>query len=595
MAVSRSQLNTYVVPLDDESVARARTAREAFFRDPDAFSQSDTAPRPEILHSWRRSLESGVDFRTMELPSIDVRGRAERLMRAAEPVMERLQEQLEGSDAWAMLLDRDCIQLTPAIGGNGVIPITRERGSRVGAHFRESVVGTNGAGMSVERLEPFAVVGSEHFRDSELNLVSVGAPLRDALNRVVGVLSLNCRLENANQLLMPFARDAAWAIRERLIDDAYGVERDLFAHFTHQSRRPSQAVIAVGANVFVANAAARQLIMHGLNADAVAARVLEEVADGNESEFTLDLQNGTITVRCRPIGLRDGSMAAMASLSRGAVERDSAADLGAPRASAGKPTDAALASLHRARASGLPAIVVGERGAGKATLALAAMPEGWISFDARAAVEDPSAWVAGVRTASSSSPAILLRHLDELPIELHSRLRDILREGSAWSVATDSSAVSVGAPSVLDDHFVVIVERTALRERREELAEIVARILADLNPGSRQLRCSPEVLAVFARHRWSGNLPQLRRVLATSAMNATGAEVTIDNVPVSALAEAGARDLSKLERLERELVLTGLREAAWNREDAAKALGISRATMYRKLKQFGITVPSSRS
>ena len=595
MADSRSQLNTYVIPLDDESVSRARIARELFLRDPDAFSQDQTALRPEILHSWRRSLDSGVDFRTMELPSMDVRGRAERLMRGADPIIARLHEQLEGSDAWAMLLDRDCIQLSPAIGGYGVVPVTLERGSRVGALFGESAVGTNGAGLSVERLEPFAVVGPEHFRDSELNLVSVGAPLRDALNRVVGVLSLNCRLDNANQLLMPFARDAAWAIRERLIDDAYGVERDLFAHFTHQSRRPSQAVIAVGANVFVANAAARQLIMHGLNADAVAARVLEEVAHGKDSEFSLDLEDGPITVRCRPVGLRDGSMAAMASLSRGAYTGHSPTALGGLRARAEKPADAVLASLHRARVSGIPAIVVGERGAGKTTLALAAMPAGWVSFDARAADADPDSWLAAVEAACTSSPAVLLRHLDELPIELRGRLRDILHAGSAWSVATAASAVVVDTPSVLDDHFLVIAERTALRERREELADIVARILADLTPGNRQLRCSPEVLAVFARHRWPGNIPQLRRVLATSAMNATAAEVTIDNVPVSALAEAGTRELSKLERLERELVLTGLRDAAWNREDAAKALGISRATMYRKLKQFGITVPSSRS
>ncbi|KDA05461.1 hypothetical protein DC31_16035 [Microbacterium sp. CH12i] len=594
MTFPRGNLNTYALALDEESVLRSRAARDEFFNDPDAFEQDGAEIRPEILHSWRRSLDSGVDFRTMALPSIDVGGRAERLLRAASPIMQRLHEQLEGSDAWAMLLDRDCIQLSPAIGGDGVVPTTLERGSRPGALFRESVVGTNGAGTCVERLEPFAVVGPEHFRDSEVNLVSVGAPLRDALNRVVGVLSLNCHIDKANQLLMPFARDAAWAIRERLIDDAYGVERDLFAHFTQQSRRPSQAVIAVGANVFVANAAARQLIMHGLNSDAVAARVLDEVAGGQEREFTIDLEDGPITVRCRPVGLRDGSMAAMASLSRSATVGDSSEDV-THRGRAGFPTDAAAASLRRARANGLPALVVGERGSGKATLALGAMPEGWVAFDARSVGTDPELWIDSVRMACESAPAVLLRHLDELPSGLRTRLRDSIDSGKAWCVATAASAVPLDAPSALDDLFLVITERTALRERREELSRIVARVLADISPAHSLLRCSAEVLAVLSRHRWPGNITQLRRVLATSAMSAVGGEITIDSVPVSALAEAGSRDLTKLERLERELVLTGLRDASWNREEAAKALGISRATMYRKIKQFGISVPSSRS
>ncbi|MBK5238429.1 MAG: hypothetical protein JJE28_04880, partial [Actinomycetales bacterium] len=184
--------------------------------------------------------------------------RSSRLVQAAEPVMARLCEQLDGSAVWGMLLDKDCLQLGESVGSKTFTEINASRGSRPGAVFSEHLVGTNGAAMSVELLKSSIVIGPEHFRDSEQNLVSVGAPVRDSMNRLVGVLSLNAYYAAASSLLEPFARDIAWAIRERLGEEAERGEREIFALFTRLSQRPSQPVLAMSEKIFIANRAAYQ-------------------------------------------------------------------------------------------------------------------------------------------------------------------------------------------------------------------------------------------------------------------------------------------------------------------------------------------------
>jgi transcriptional regulator of acetoin/glycerol metabolism len=96
---------------------------------------------------------------------------------------------------------------------------------------------------------------------------------------------------------------------------------------------------------------------------------------------------------------------------------------------------------------------------------------------------------------------------------------------------------------------------------------------------------------MLAGGEWRGNLRELRQVLATALVRSRSGHITVDDLPDD-LATAGQRRLTKLERLERHALLTALRDAAWDREAAAHDLGISRATVYRKLKRFGIQAPA---
>lgn len=578
----------YAAIFHEEYVQKLVGAREAFFGDHGWDSTLRHGLRSEILHSWRRSTASGVDVLAENLPLTSTAGRSSRLLRAAEPVMARLGDQLEGSYAWGMLLDKDCAQLARAVGDSNVVAENERRGSRQGAIFSEDLVGTNGAGIAAERLEPFLVVGAEHYRDSERNLVSVGAPVRDALNRLVGVVSLNCRLSVANHLLVPFARDVAWAIRERLTEEAFGDEREVFALFTQHSRRPSQAVIAVSDGVFVANAAARQLLQHGGQIEVVTSAALDAVVAGRDRDIDLVLADGRFNLRCRAVALRGGRYGVVASLSR--VGQPAVIDKTVTSSEAHVED-----RIRIARTAGLPVLIVGERSSGKSELIRATLRGATCAeFDGRDSSASPTVWLAALRAAlGDAAVPVVLKHLDALSPDLRDQVGKAVRGSLTWCVSTSVPEHSAAATDLLDA-FPVVVDCLPLRERREELPLLVERALRELGVGGRATRCSAEALAVLGRHAWRGNFGQLRRALATAAVNARGGEIGLEHFAADVLAESGGRELSRIERIERELLFESLKGSSWNREDAARALGISRATIYRKIKQFGITVPSSR-
>ncbi|HEX8496482.1 MAG TPA: helix-turn-helix domain-containing protein, partial [Actinomycetales bacterium] len=98
----------------------------------------------------------------------------------------------------------------------------------------------------------------------------------------------------------------------------------------------------------------------------------------------------------------------------------------------------------------------------------------------------------------------------------------------------------------------------------------------------------PRAARALAGYGWPGNVAQLRRVVREAAVRA-------DVVDVHHLApevlDGGSRPLSRLERLERDEIVRCLTEPGTTVTRAAEELGIGRATLYRKIAQYKITVP----
>lgn len=561
-----------------EKAARASVARarEAFLAGVDAEGAPGSVS-PEILSSWARSRDLGVDPTRAEVPTDEPAAhRSRRLVEAAAPVMHVMADQCRDSDAWGMLLDRDCVQVSPIVGDRRHVQEGEERGGGVGAMFQEARVGTNGAGLSIERLESFLVVGEEHFRASEHGLASVGVPLRDPFGRRAGVLLLCQRISSANHLIVPYAENLARAVDERLAMAVGGDERALFDAFARHSRRPSLPVVGVSEQVFVANTAAQQLLSGTSNGDVLRDAVHEVSHAGRSRLITVTLGEDRYRVHCRVVECGDGRYGAIASLTK-VVE---------PAVQAIAGHRATSDPLARAIDLGLPVLLVGERGTGRARrvrdrIAVA-------EVDGASAAADPRAWQRRLESALAEGP-VLIRHLDAVPADELPRMLECIRGSSHWTAATASTH-----RAVFDEVFPVTVTVPPLRERTAEIGDLVRSILSDL--GSGDMRCASDALAVLARHAWPGNIAQLRRVLAASAVRVIGTAITLKDLP-NDIAESGRRagdNDGLLARTERELVFDALRAANWSRDTAAAALGISRATMYRRIRQFGFQIPSSR-
>jgi DNA-binding NtrC family response regulator len=136
---------------------------------------------------------------------------------------------------------------------------------------------------------------------------------------------------------------------------------------------------------------------------------------------------------------------------------------------------------------------------------------------------------------------------------------------------------------------VVTIVLPALRERREDIAELVAHFLATRKIGLRHLRIEADALAALERYAWPGNVRELANVLERAQILAEGDTITLDDLPENLLAvipQATGAEPGHLRSVEQRHVLEVLRQCNGNKVHAARALGISRRALYRLLNKF---------
>lgn len=143
---------------------------------------------------------------------------------------------------------------------------------------------------------------------------------------------------------------------------------------------------------------------------------------------------------------------------------------------------------------------------------------------------------------------------------------------------------------------VVTIWVPPLRERTEDIPELVNYFLARY---SRQFNkhvqgISREALDLLKKYHWPGNVRELQNVCERAVVMATGTVITPEDIPFplkaagQGLAPAPAKGMSLKEillEMEKQVILNALKENNWNRTVTAQQLGISRRTLYDKIKQ----------
>lgn len=142
-----------------------------------------------------------------------------------------------------------------------------------------------------------------------------------------------------------------------------------------------------------------------------------------------------------------------------------------------------------------------------------------------------------------------------------------------------------------------------LRERQEDLEPFCTYFLALANAElDKELAgFDTEVMEIFRRYSWPGNLRELRNIIRRAALLSPGSSIQKAALPDEIIqeqkpiqGESDQRDelptdlKSMAERTEMEMIIQTLQKANYNKSKAAKMLGIDRKTLYNKMKQFGI-------
>ncbi|GAA1917617.1 hypothetical protein GCM10009737_18840 [Nocardioides lentus] len=244
-------------------------------------------------------------------------------------------------------------------------------------------------------------------------------------------------------------------------------------------------------------------------------------------------------------------------------------------------------------------LAVGEPGVGRATLLAQAerqlFPRGRILAASAPAPADAEAWL-DLWSPELAKPhtSIVVCGVDTLPVWAAERLRDLVlaARATARSDGRPGVALSMTAerfedvPAPLTGLVETLLELPPLRERAGDVLPL-ARHHA-LRARGREVAFSPAAERALADHGWPGNVTELVAAVRTAATRTD--LVDVRHLPTSVLTPSGPR-LSRIESFERDELVRVLSRAGTSMQEAADELGMSRATVYRKVSRYGIRLP----
>ena len=549
---------------------------------------SELGLRSEIHLSWRRSRQALAPMDRMDVPYVELDDDDHRLLRALEPVLARFAEHLTDTRFSLVLADQDGRVVHTWAGEDKVRRHLSSLSIDSGFLLSEGCAGTNGIGTVLEEGRPVLVIGDEHYSEPLRQLTCAGTPIRNPITRrLAGVLDLACPRGEWSKLGSPALAQLRHDLEEQLAAKASLTQRLLFERFTARCRETSAPVVGVSDRYMITNAAATDLL-----SAADQGVIWTALSRGGEAGGVqrITLSNGCI-IDAKSQVIRLGG-----SIGGHLIELASRAHDNQPRRRRRRvPTtvESTLDDIVRANPQRL--LILGEPGVGKRTAAQQLHqringnnPIVMVSCEL-SRVADGQRWLGELAAhLQQTEDTVVLRHLDLLTEPVAKTVVALLERSKAGpriiATASHDFADNSWNGALREVLGELTLSLPPLRDRRPELGTLAAATLRDIDPA---LHVSGRALAALHNYDWPGNFAQLRGVMAQSAKTAGGQVIGLEHLPRE-IADTlrGPQALSRIEELEREAIITALREQRGNKVRAAKALGMSRSTFYRRLRQL---------
>ena len=602
---------------------------------------------PQLQASWQRSQRFGLqpDVRAPGAPHASAQQLARALehrrafVAQARPVMEFVFEQIRDSENLVILADAQGM-LLEALGE----PVFADKAARValrpGAIWHEQWRGTNAIGTALADGHAVVVHGAEHFLERNAFLTCAAAPIVDPAGRLLGVLDISGDHRSYHRHTLGLVRSATRMIEHQLFEARHGSELRLHLHARAEGLGTvAEGLLALSEDGWIVGANTAALELLRLPRSAIGALPLEQalglelrtlLAQGRAPRSVQLADGRTLWLRLEP-GRSGLTLPAGAALRPAAAARDALAALDSG--------DAALqGQIERARRvidKPIALLLQGESGVGKELFArachdssarhgkpfvalnCAALPEGLI--EAELFGYRPGAFTGAARDGApgrlreAQGGTLFLDEIGDMPLALQARLLRVLQErqvqplGGGAAVPVDFALIcathrplrqEVEAGRFREDLYYRVnglaLRLPPLRER-SDLAALVERLLSELAPG-RGLALAEGLLQDFRRYRWPGNVRQLANALRTACALLGDEETLITHaqLPEDLLDELRAstplaartvqdEDADLRVQAQRSIERV-LQDCQGNVTEAARRLGISRNTLYRKLR-----------
>jgi DNA-binding NtrC family response regulator len=214
---------------------------------------------------------------------------------------------------------------------------------------------------------------------------------------------------------------------------------------------------------------------------------------------------------------------------------------------------------------------------------------------------------------------LFLDEVGELPLDLQAKLLralesgEIKRVGASRPLHVDVRIVAATNRDLLaaaregrfrEDLYyrlcVVPLHLPPLRSRRADIPALAEHFVRLFQPRGQSIRFTPDALERLKLHQWPGNIRELRNVVHRALLLRKGPMIDVDDLSYDTERSAESSEPTgehtpgmtletMLERAERRIVEAALRKYGNNRERVARELGVARSTLFKRLKDWGLT------
>ncbi len=597
-----------------------------------------------VARSWHRSLAVGLkpdgcgepvdNLSHLELQRM--RELNHDLVQHSQPVMEYLLDLVSNTQSMVILSDRQGV-LMHTMGDIDFLTKAERVALTSGASWNEHYRGTNAIGTALAEAADVEIHGEEHFLERNGFLTCAAAPIMSATGQLLGVLDISGDQRSRHPHTLGLVSTAARMIENSLVQAAGRDQVLLMIHSQVQGIGSiAQGLLSFSEDGWLIGANRRGLELMGLSIGAIGAHQWDQLFACSWSRLLQRRAGAEPAFRLRGQGGRE--LWAQLQPTSGAARSQPIVVPRLDNDSVDRQWQAAFNKAGKVFDKNIPVLVTGETGVGKELLAkalhrqsarrekpfvainCAAIPEQLIESELFGYA--PGAFTGGNRQGAigrlreAHGGTLFLDEIGDMPMTLQSRLLRVLQErvvtplGSGQQHVVDFALICAThqnlAQAVLDGQFRsdllyringLCVKLPALRERTD-FATLTRRLLADLG-AEESVTLAPELLEALPRYQWPGNLRQYANVLRTALalMEPDQSEIDWQHLPDDLVAairtgpeadpvtENAERHAYQSYHLHSEAALTrALEECQGNVSAAARKLGISRQTLYRRLK-----------
>ncbi|MDE2278701.1 MAG: sigma-54-dependent Fis family transcriptional regulator [Xanthomonadaceae bacterium] len=618
-------------------------SRQAISAARQRFFETGASPRglvgETILASWRRcraiglAPEQRVHAEPPGQPSLrELRERNEALLRLCRPELDLLYADARTSDSIVILATPDSTILE-ANGSTGFLDKAARVALRPGVSWREDLIGTNAIGTALHEGRAVEVHGGEHYFGDHRVLSCSASPILDGRGRPIGLLDISSASSVHHAHALGIVQLAIEQIERRLLEREAAGRDVIRLHHDAALLDTSREGILVFEDERLVAANRQAIQMLGLDWSELGRRryhdLFESARPPSHLVIPLRGRDGEAFHARRQSGehARIGSSAALPSHQPATTPGSMVFFSGAQ--------DAQLIRGTRLLDADIPVLLQGETGTGKEVWArelhrrsrragrafvainCAALPEGLI--EAELFGYQSGAFTGARRNGApgllreADGGVLFLDEIGDMPLTLQSRLLRVLQErevhplGSSRPVKVDFAIIAatlrpleadVAAGRFRADLYYRIAQSCIalppLRER-DDCRALIVWLWQHLGADTQGITLAPETLEQLSDYAWPGNIRQLSGTLKTLVTLAERNKAVLPGDLPDFLRQPShasfadhcsrPQEVPRLHAVARDTMQAALDACQGNVSEAARRLGISRSTLYRRLER----------